>query len=278
MNHVPNPVPTPDVFAQLFALLTPERLLHDPRADGEGVTVCVIDSGVERRLLEEKFNQKGVQIYPIEGGVFTAEGGEPLPYDGRQSAPHGTTVADVILTLAPRVRLFSADVFGPRGTCEVEVVIRALRWAMDVWKCKVVNLSLGVPEQRLQQAQRRHQFQRAVEEAYFKDVLVIAAAHNDHPLTRSYPAAFAPPLLSVDKGLFADPLGFAYNLRDQVEFQAHGRGYLGPFAAEPATSWAAPHLTGIAARVLSLRPGLKPFEMKTILYWMFRSGAGHTRA
>jgi hypothetical protein len=50
--------------------------------------------------------------------------------------------------------------------------------------------------------------------------------------------------------------------------QQNGRGYLGPFAAEPATSWAAPHRTGIAARILSLRPNLKPFEMKTILYWL----------
>ena len=48
-------------------------------------------------------------------------------------------------------------------------------------------------------------------------------------------------------------------------------GYLGPFAQEPATSWAAPHLTGIAARILSLRPDLKPFELKTVLYWMFRN-------
>src|SRR3989442_12020843 len=48
-----------------------------------------------------------------------------------------------------------------------------------------------------------------------------------------------------------------------IEFQAHGRGYLGPFAQEPATSWAAPHLAGIACRILSLRPDLKPFEMKT---------------
>jgi hypothetical protein len=182
-------------------------------------------------------------------------------------------VADIVLTLAPRVKLYSADVFGPQGACEVEVVIRALRWAVDEWKCKVVNLSLGVPEQRLQQAQRRWQLQRAVEDAYFKDVLVIAAAHNDHPLTRSFPAAFAPPLLSVDKRLFDDPLQFAYELREQVEFTAHGRGYLGPFAAEPATSWAAPHLAGIAARILALRPGLKPFEMKTILYWIFRAGS-----
>jgi len=81
---------------------------------------------------------------------------------------HGTTVADIVLTLAPRVRLFSADVFGPQGSCDVEVVIKALRWAVEVWKCKVINLSLGVTENRLQQLPRRQQFQRAVEEAYFK--------------------------------------------------------------------------------------------------------------
>jgi subtilisin len=258
------------VFDDLFDLLTPERLLRDPRATGEGVTVCVIDSGVERSLLEEKFRRAGQEIHRIEGGVFMAERAEPLPYEGHQSTPHGTTVADILLTLAPRITLYSADVFGPRGSCEVEVLLRALHWAIDVWKCKVINLSLGVPEQRLQQVQRRQQLQRAIEDAYYKDVLVFAAAHNEHPLTRSYPAAFAPPLISVDKHIFADPLQFAYELRDQVEFLAHGRGYLGPFASEPATSWAAPHLAGIAARLLALRPGMKPFEIKTLLYWMFQ--------
>src|SRR5712691_136737 len=260
-----------DVFEELSALLTPDRLLRDPRATGQGVSVCVIDSGIERALLEEKFNGQGQEIQRIEGGIFSSDRPEPLPYEGHQSTPHGTTVADIILTLAPRVRLYSADVFGAQGTCEVEVVIHALRWAIDIWKCKIINLSLGVPEHRLQQAQRRHQFQRAIEEAYYKDALVFAAAHNEHPITRSYPAAFAPTLMSVDKRLFEDPLQFAYDLRDQVEFLAHGRGYLGPFANEPATSWAAPHLAGIAARILSLRPELKPFEIKTVLYWLFRA-------
>jgi hypothetical protein len=259
------------VLDDMLALLTPERVLRDPRATGEGVSVCVIDSGVERALLEGKFRAAGQPIHPIEGAVFSAARSQPLPYDGRQSTPHGTTVADIILTLAPRIRLYSADVFGPQGSCEVEVVIRALHWAIDVWNCKVINLSLGVPEQRLQQVQRRQQLSRAIEHAYFQDVLIFAAAHNEHPLTRSYPAAFAPPLISVDKGLFADPLEFAYRLREQVEFQAHGKGYFGPFASEPATSWAAPHLAGIAARILCLCPDLKPFEMKTILYWLFRA-------
>lgn len=259
------------IFDELFALLTPERLLNDPAATGEGVVVGLVDSGVERAQLEDKARQNGMPIHRIEGAVFRIDRPEPLPYEGKQSAPHGTTVADIILTMAPRVKLYSADVFGPQGGCEVETVIRALQHAIDVWKCKIVNLSLGVPEHRLQQVQRRIQFQRAIEDAYFKDVLIFAAAHNEHPLTRSYPAVFATPLISVDKGLFDDPLQFAYRLREQIEFQAHGRGYLGPFAREPATSWATPHLAGIAARLLSLRPDLKPFELKTLLYWMFRA-------
>jgi subtilisin len=262
--------PPGDVFEEVFALLTPDRLLRDPRATGEGVTVCVIDSGLERALLEEKYREQGHILHPIEGGIFTAERAEPLPYAGHQSTPHGTTVADIILSVAPRVRLYSADVFGPQASCEVDVVLRALHWAINVWKCKVINLSLGVPEHRLQQVQRRYQFLRAIEEGYYKDVHIFAAAHNEHPLTRSYPAVFAPPLISVDKHTFSDPLQFAYCLREQIEFQAHGRGELGSFANEPATSWAAPHLAGIAARILSLRPDMKPFEVKTILYWLSR--------
>jgi subtilisin len=270
VNDTTSPQEQPDVFDEVFALLTPDRLLRDPRATGEGVTVCVIDSGVERALLERKYQEQGQLLYPIDGGIFTSDRPGPLPYLGHQSTPHGTTVADIIFSLAPRVRLYSADVFGPQGSCEVDVVIRALHWAINVWNCKVINLSLGVPEQRLQQVQRRYQFLRAIEEGYFKDVHIFAAAHNDHPLTRSYPAVFAPPLISVDKQTFSDPLEFAYRLREQIEFQAHGRGRLGPFANEPATSWAAPHLAGIAARILSLKPDMKPFEVKTILYWLSR--------
>lgn len=259
---------TETVFDEIFRLLTPEKLLRDPRATGEGVSIALIDSGVERSVLENKF---GDAIHPIEGAVFRADQATPSPYLGHQSSPHGTTVADIVLTIAPRVKIYSADVFGPTGTCEVETVIKALQYASDVWKCKVVNLSLGVPESKMQQLPKRHQFLKAIEEGYYKDVLIFAAAHNEHPLMRSYPAAFAPPLISVDKGLFEDPTQFAYKLRDTVEFQAHGRGYLGPFAREPATSWATPHLAAIAARLLSLRPEMKPFEIKTLLYWMFEA-------
>lgn len=257
-----------DAMADILARLRPDRWLVDPRANGEDVRVAILDSGVEQSVLEAKFEAIGQSIHPIEGGIFSSDRPEPLPYAGKQSAPHGTTVADIVLTIAPRVRLYSADVFGNQGGCDLDMVIRALHWVMDHWNCKVVNLSLGIPESRLQPYPKRNSLLRAIEEAYYRDVIVIAAAHNEHPFTRSYPAVFAPPLISVDKGDFANAMHFAYQLREQVEFQAFGRGYTGPFASEPATSWAAPHLTGIIARLLTLNPVLKPFEIKTLLYWI----------
>jgi hypothetical protein len=254
------------VFDELRRLVTPHRLLDDPQATGAGVRVALLDSGADQAVLAGRHPD----MVPLQGALFTANQPAPQPFTGQQSSPHGTTVADIVLTLAPRCELYCADIFGPAGTCEVEVVMRALAWAVDVWKCRVVNLSLGVPEGRLPQLPRRQQLLRAVEDAYFKDVIVVAAAHNDHPFTRSYPALFAPPLLSVDKLLFPEPMRIAYGPHEQIEFQAHGRGYLGPFAQEPATSWAAPHLTAVAARLLSLEPTLKPFEVKTLLYWLAR--------
>src|SRR5271155_2389326 len=113
------------VFDDIFLLLSPDRLLCDPRATGEGVRLGLIDSGVERSVIETKYKDLGQELLPIEGGVFRAAPHKPPPRSGRQSSPHGTTVADIILTLAPRVKLFSADVFGPAGACEVETVIRA---------------------------------------------------------------------------------------------------------------------------------------------------------
>lgn len=264
-----------DVLAALRSLARPERLLLDPRATGEGVRVGLIDSGIDRELLTQRCQQRNQPNPHLDGGLFIPSQPSPLPWDGHASTPHGTTVADILLTLAPRVQLFSADIVGPQGGGDIEALLHALHWAVHTWRCHIVNLSLGVPESRLQPF-RRHQLLRAVEDAYFHDVLLFAAAHNEHPLTHSYPALFATALVSVDRGEFQQPLAFAYHLRERIEFQAYSKGYIGPFAAEPATSWATPHLAALAARLLSVAPGLKPFEVKTLLYWMANENVSST--
>lgn len=247
----------------------PRQLLRS--AAGAGVRVAVVDSGIDRELLADRARKRGREPKPIIGLWFN-----PLQREeqGPPANLHGTIVADILSTLAPEAELFSADVIGSAGACEVEAVVQAIEHAVHEWKCRIVNLSLGIPEGRLQVLAKRHLLQRAVERAYHQDVLVFAAAHNEHPVTRSYPSLFAPPLVSVDKGDFEDPLDFAYSPREQVEFRAYAKGYMGPLSREPATSWATPHLAGIAAKLLSLDPGMKPFEVKTLLYWMGKGSGG----
>src|SRR5262245_56730363 len=98
------------VFDELHTLLTPARLLHDPKATGAGVRIAVLDSGADRALLAARHPH----MKPLGGGLFTADP-KPRPYLGEQSSPHGTTVADILLTLAPEAELFIGDVFGPAG-------------------------------------------------------------------------------------------------------------------------------------------------------------------
>ena len=50
------------------------------------MSVAVIDSGVDRAVLEDKFRAAGTPIGRIEGAIFHADTPAPLPYDGKQSA------------------------------------------------------------------------------------------------------------------------------------------------------------------------------------------------
>jgi subtilisin family serine protease len=253
-------VTAPDPLTAWLASLDPAALLAHPAATGAGIRVAVIDTGLDGEVLHQR--HRATVAASLR---FVPDHLEPLPASDVPASPHGTSVADVILSLAPSVELYSADVFGARGTCEVEALMRACRHALDTWRCRVINLSLGVSEGQLIQVPRRLALQRLMEEAYFRDVMVVAAAGNDHPLTRSYPAAFGPPVFGVDRHDGTDPRDIRYAPRERIEFTAPGRARFGALASVPATSWAAPHVTGVIAQLLSLRPGLRPFEVKSLL-------------
>jgi hypothetical protein len=244
----------PEIPATLPALLAEDRL------GGKNIRVGIIDTGIDRETIQRRFQRS----MAIEGAVFASERLIAV-YQGQQSAPHGTTVAGILLRHAPGVDLVSADVFGAQGRCEAETLIQAIRWCVEEAHCRVLNLSLGISEDRLFPIQRRWQLQRVIEDCYHRNVMIIAAAHNDHPSLRSFPAVLGAPLIGVDKGPWHDELRVRYLPNERVEFQATGSCEGDLFSSNPATSWAAPHLTAIVARLLALRPGLRPFEVKTLL-------------
>src|SRR5262245_27091342 len=119
-----------DFLRELLALVNPDRLLHDPRATGAGVRVALIDGGIDRNALRERVVARGGKWRPIEGVSIWPDQTEPRDDAGRASTPHGTTVADVILTIAPDVELFSIDVFGVSGG-DAESVVRGIHHALD---------------------------------------------------------------------------------------------------------------------------------------------------
>jgi subtilisin len=246
---------------------TVDDLLAHPKADGSGVRVGVIDTGIDRATLQ--LQGRGTVI---EGAIFEAGKPKPLHYAGQQSGPHGTAVAGIIVRHAPKVTLISADVFGSSGQCDVETLIRAIQWCVEEARCQVLNLSLGITEDRLLPIQRRWQLQRIIEECYHRDVIVIAAAHNDHPHYRSFPALLGAPLIGVTKGPWHQEMKLRYAPNERVEFQATASSDGDFLTMTPASSWAAPHVTAMVARLLSLQPGMKPFEMKTALYGMGNLG------
>lgn len=237
--------------------------LAHPQAYGQGVRVGIIDTGIDQATLARQGYTQ-----PITGAIF---GDGVAPYQGLQSSPHGTAVAGIVVKHAPAVELVSADVFGPSGLCEVETLLRAITWCVETARCQVLNLSLGITEDRLLPVQRRWQLQRLIEDCYHRHVVVVAAAHNDHPQYRSFPALLGAPLIGVAKGPWNEEMALRYQPLERVEFQATASCTGNFLTQSPASSWAAPHVTALVARLLSLHPTLKPFEVKAALKRMAAS-------
>ncbi len=247
-----------------------DGLLGNPLADGSGVNIALIDTGVNVSKLQRKFDGNGVKFKTITNALFKSNGVIDYSSIAPPVLPHGTVVADILLNHAPQAQLYSANVFEFRSFTELDLLLHAIHVAIHDWKCKVINLSLGLPEERLQQPWRRLQFLNALEDAYRNDVLVFAAGNNDHPLTRSFPAVFESSLFSVNKKLLDGMLKFKYFPQAGLEFLGHGYADLAPIGSDLETSWATAHLAGTAAKIASLCPTIKPFEMKSILYWVSR--------
>jgi subtilisin family serine protease len=68
----------------------------------------------------------------------------------------------------------------------------------------------------------------------------------------------------------SDPYCFFYNPRPPVEFGAPGMNVRvpwlnGQWIAATGNSYAAPHISGLVARILSKHAGLTLFQVKTVL-------------
>ena len=227
------------------------ELLRSPAVTGRAVRVAMLDTGADIPLLLSRHPSAAVRAAS----------------DARPAA-HGTLVADILLKIAPGIDLAMVDLFAGRGTTDPEKLIGFFEGHLQSPAAEIIHCSLGWPEERwdtpLGRAARQ-KITRLVEHAYEMGTCVVAAAHNDHPLARSCPADRAPPLLGVAAGAWDDPFRVAYHPGSWVEFSARATAHMGVLGRQPASSWAAAHLSALVARLLEIWPGLRPFEVKARL-------------
>ena len=110
-------------------------------------------------------------------------------------------------------------------------------------------------------------FYELADDAYFKNVVLVAAVNNIP--APSYPSTFSA-VVSVAAHHERDPWTYYYNPTPPVEFGAAGidievAWINKQYAVNTGNSFAAPHITGLVALILSKHPGLTPFQVKTML-------------
>ena len=148
----------------------PERVTREWALDGatgEGVRVCILDSGVDGSHPLVGDLASAVVISVDEDGEVVAE----EDTDGDVSG-HGTACAGIVRKLAPEASISSVRVLGASFTGSGSVLLGGLRYAIDQG-FDIVNMSLSTTKKPF--ASILHEL---ADSAYFKRTVLVASAHN----------------------------------------------------------------------------------------------------
>lgn len=192
---------------------------------------------------------------------------------------HGTHVAGIIAAstdngvgvagVAPGVRLMSLKILDATGDGATGDLISALAYAADNG-AGVANLSLAYQQPPPESVISL--LQAAINEAHQQGLLVVAASGNQGAATVLYPAALDH-VLAVGATTATDERWTSSSYGSALDLVAPGSGVLstvwsryGPgYAQASGTSMAAPHVSGLAGLLWSLRPHLSNDDVAALI-------------
>ncbi|WP_295821262.1 S8 family serine peptidase, partial [uncultured Deinococcus sp.] len=199
------------------------------RASGNGMTVAVIDTGVDLNhpALAGGFTEPSTWHDFVDGDATPQDEGEL----GHGLTGHGTEVAGIVAQVAPAAKVMPLRVLGPDGTGDVASVAAAIVWAVD-HGADVINLSLGSDQAMTAVSQ-------AIAYANSQGVVVAAAAGNTGAEGIDYPAAeFAAQPMNVAVGsVDLHDVKSAFSQYGALELLAPGEAIYGPAPQERSAAW-----------------------------------------
>lgn len=281
-------VPTRADTAAVREQWTQTRLGVPCRADrlrGAGITVAVIDSGVDLRHPD--------LIGQVRDDGYDFVDNDPDPSDENG---HGTHVAGIIAAaddnagivgIAPAAQLLPVRVMNDEGWGTQEQIAAGIRFATDK-QVQVINLSIGATLYPAEDDDlTRTPVAIAVRQALDAGIVVVVAAGNDFVPFPNIVAYTNPDVILVAASDSAEALAGFSNSGPWVDVVAPGQQiistmptysvYLTSSALPPTerfqqdydslsgTSQAAPHVAGLVALLLAAAPDLSPADVRDIL-------------
>ncbi|OKH97067.1 hypothetical protein AMK13_39655 [Streptomyces sp. CB02056] len=268
------PKPAPDVPTVPWSL---QRLLLDElwqggKTTGAGVTVAVIDTGVD-------VNNPQLSGKVDEGPnlLVNRETKEAIPGKSIEDpVGHGTKVAGIIAAgprkatgfvgLAPDARIFSIRQNDSDGNGDVSTLVTAIRKAADQPGVKVINISQDVRGAGDARFGGYQELKAIIDYAEAKNIVVVASTGNDGKEGDTYPGAF-PTVLAVgasdrnnERAPFSQYGGFVKVAAPGVDMLSTvpGSGQ----CVDNGTSFAAPYVSGLAALLWSAHPNWKAAQVR----------------